>query len=85
MSNFKRIVQVMGGAWKKYPVKHDKSKGRILAALVNKACPSCKTGKLVKRTGYFGDFYGCTNFPNCKMTIKIGRQYYSHKISQKNN
>lgn len=29
-------------------------------------CPKCKTAKMVKRKGKFGDFYGCSTFPKCK-------------------
>lgn len=28
-------------------------------------------GKLVLRKGKYGDFYGCSNYPNCKFTKKI--------------
>lgn len=31
-------------------------------------CPRCG-GKLVKRTGQYGEFYGCSNFPQCKYKI----------------
>lgn len=30
-------------------------------------CPKCG-GKLVERTGKYGDFFGCSNYPNCKFT-----------------
>ena len=30
-------------------------------------CPQCG-GKLVKRNGRYGTFYGCSNYPNCKFT-----------------
>lgn len=29
-------------------------------------CPKCKKGKIVKRKGSYGDFYGCGNYPACK-------------------
>lgn len=32
-------------------------------------CPKCN-GVLVKRTGKHGDFWGCTNFPECKATFE---------------
>ena len=32
-------------------------------------CPRCG-GTLVKRTGKYGSFYGCSNYPNCKFTTK---------------
>lgn len=32
-------------------------------------CPRCG-GQLVRRNGRFGSFYGCSNYPNCKFTVK---------------
>ena len=31
-------------------------------------CPKCKSGFMVKRSGRNGDFWSCSNFPNCKTT-----------------
>lgn len=31
-------------------------------------CPACRRGALVPRTGPFGPFLGCSNFPNCRHT-----------------
>ena len=36
-------------------------------------CPRCKMGMLVLKTGKFGLFYGCTNYPKCKF-IKSFKQ-----------
>lgn len=36
-------------------------------ALDNGKCPKCG-GNLVRRTGTYGAFYGCSNYPNCKYT-----------------
>ena len=33
-------------------------------------CPRCN-GRLVLRKGRYGDFYGCSNYPDCKYTKKI--------------
>lgn len=33
-------------------------------------CPKCN-GRLVKKTGRYGNFLGCENFPKCKYTEKI--------------
>ena len=33
-------------------------------------CPNCEIA-LVKRSGKYGDFYGCPNYPNCKYTQQI--------------
>lgn len=35
-----------------------------------KECPQCE-GELKVRKGKFGDFYGCSNFPDCTYTAKI--------------
>ena len=32
------------------------------------ACPKCKTGHLVRRLSRNGYFWGCSNYPNCRMT-----------------
>ena len=31
-------------------------------------CPKCGKGVMVKRSGKNGEFWGCSNYPNCKMT-----------------
>lgn len=33
-------------------------------------CPKCNKGKILEKKSKFGDFYGCSNFPNCKYTTK---------------
>ena len=35
------------------------------------SCPSCDTGKMIKRKGKFGEFLGCNQYPKCKTTIKL--------------
>lgn len=35
-------------------------------------CPYCG-GHLVKRTGKYGDFFGCSGYPNCRYTRKINK------------
>ena len=32
-------------------------------------CPRCKAGVMVKRNGKNGVFWGCSNYPNCRMTF----------------
>lgn len=34
-----------------------------------KICPYCKS-ELVLRNGKFGEFYGCSNYPKCRYTLK---------------
>lgn len=38
-------------------------------ALDNHLCPYCKA-PLILRNGKFGKFYGCSNYPRCKYTLK---------------
>ncbi|MEY8688996.1 MAG: UvrD-helicase domain-containing protein [Leptothrix sp. (in: b-proteobacteria)] len=43
----------------------------------SEVCPQCRTGFIVPRTGRYGPFFGCTNFPRCNHTRKAptdGRQ-----------
>lgn len=35
-------------------------------------CAGCGEGKMVKRGGRNGDFYGCSRYPKCKHTANIG-------------
>lgn len=34
------------------------------------SCPQCKVGILKERTGPFGDFLGCSKYPDCKYVLK---------------
>ena len=47
------------------PVEKIKKKKEPLE-LSDYDCPKCKTVKMVKRKGKFGEFYGCSTFPKCK-------------------
>lgn len=38
----------------------------------DQTCPTCKKGKLELKTGRFGAFVGCSNYPECKHTKQIG-------------
>lgn len=52
-------------------------------------CPRCKKGVLLQRKGKNGDFWGCSNFPRCKMSCddKAGKPDLSseNKERQKND
>ena len=39
-------------------------------AVCEESCPSCKQGVLVLRTGPYGDFRSCSNFPACSYKPK---------------
>lgn len=37
-------------------------------------CPQHKRTKMVKRSGWFGSFWGCPKYPKCKQTINISNK-----------
>ncbi len=37
-----------------------------------RACPLCGTGRLSLKLGRFGAFVGCSNYPECRFTRKLG-------------
>ena len=46
----------------------DKANGAQMEVQGKHPCPRCKQGILVKRHGRNGDFWGCTNYPRCRMS-----------------
>ncbi|MBI2026169.1 MAG: topoisomerase DNA-binding C4 zinc finger domain-containing protein, partial [Candidatus Levybacteria bacterium] len=46
----------------------DAKRVKIEVEQTNEACPACKKGNLVIRTGRFGKFLSCSTFPDCKFT-----------------
>ncbi|MET0293674.1 MAG: topoisomerase C-terminal repeat-containing protein, partial [Phenylobacterium sp.] len=38
-----------------------------------RACPTCGTGQLSLKTGKFGAFVGCSNYPECRFTRPIAQ------------
>ena len=39
-----------------------------------RACPTCGTGRLSLKTGKFGAFIGCSNYPECRYTRPIAQE-----------
>ncbi|MGH6927960.1 MAG: topoisomerase C-terminal repeat-containing protein, partial [Dongiaceae bacterium] len=37
-----------------------------------RVCPGCKSGRLGLRLGKFGAFIGCSNYPECRYTRRLG-------------
>jgi DNA topoisomerase-1 len=37
-----------------------------------RTCPTCGTGQLSLKTGKFGAFIGCSNYPECRYTRQLG-------------
>ncbi|WP_442902302.1 topoisomerase DNA-binding C4 zinc finger domain-containing protein [Flavobacterium sp.] len=35
-------------------------------------CSGCMSGFMVKRSGKYGAFLGCTNYPKCENIVKLG-------------
>lgn len=42
--------------------------------LAGTECPRCHKGHLVLKHSKFGPFYGCSNFPKCRYTRKVGKE-----------
>jgi DNA helicase IV len=40
-----------------------------------RVCPTCGQGTLVKRSGPYGDFLGCSRFPSCRGTAQLGSPF----------
>ena len=45
----------------------------------NMICPKCN-GKLVERSGKYGKFIGCSNYPKCKYTTQINWRWKQKSI-----
>lgn len=45
----------------------------VRAATTIGLCPNCKEGELVIRSGKFGPFIGCNNYPDCKTIFNVPR------------
>jgi coenzyme F420-reducing hydrogenase gamma subunit len=45
------------------------SRAQVDYKIASGICPKCG-GSLVKRTGRYGSFYGCSNYPKCRFTAK---------------
>ena len=51
-------------------------------------CPRCKVGVMKKRVGKFGEFWGCSNYPSCRMTAQDNNgkpDFANKKISTQTN
>jgi ssDNA-binding Zn-finger/Zn-ribbon topoisomerase 1 len=40
------------------------------ASSLQTACPKCN-GQLALKTGRYGKFYGCSNYPDCRYTVNV--------------
>ena len=45
-------------------------------------CPTCGL-KMVKRRGRFGEFFACSNYPECKTTMNVGPEVCRSRRSRK--
>lgn len=50
-------------------VKKDEKPNKTPVEQIVQTCPQCG-GKLLERSGKFGVFYGCSNYPKCRYTMK---------------
>ncbi|PKN30461.1 MAG: hypothetical protein CVU64_03285 [Deltaproteobacteria bacterium HGW-Deltaproteobacteria-21] len=40
----------------------------------NSDCPVCEGGKIKKRRGKFGEFWGCSQYPSCEFAQSIPKE-----------
>lgn len=67
-----RMVTVDGAPIDTAPPAVGGSEHAVTSALgAVEVCPSCNRGTLVRRTGRFGPFLGCSTFPRCRHTQPI--------------
>ena len=66
-----RLLDVISTAEsdRKYHLENiSRNQDRRNAAIASGRCPLCG-GRLVLRSGKYGQFWGCSNYPNCKFTL----------------
>ncbi len=56
-----------------FPAKADGSDPRL--------CPTCGSGRLSLKTGRFGAFIGCSNYPECRMTRPLAQDGEDAEVS----
>ena len=56
-------------------ISHTRNMSKQDVSPLNTVCPKCN-GKLILKTGRYGKFYGCSNYPACRYTenVKAKRQ-----------
>jgi len=62
-----RYTEEVDGSAGEGPKKSDKPAPEVCEDV---KCPKCQKG-MVKRSGRYGDFYGCSQFPACRGTRKL--------------
>ena len=45
---------------------------KVNGEITDHECPKCKSNVLIKRSGKFGDFFGCKGYPKCKTIMNVG-------------
>lgn len=55
---------------KRPQTKHSKNTSKQDDSVLSAACPKC-SGTLNLKTGRYGKFYGCSNYPGCRYTEKV--------------
>ncbi len=53
---------------KSAPISEDAEDLKNKQTFSNIKCPLCNSGVMVKRSGRNGEFWGCSNYPRCRMT-----------------
>ncbi|MGQ5394400.1 NERD domain-containing protein [Paenibacillus sp. M.A.Huq-84] len=73
MKRIAEVIQASNNTEKSARKEHVKSlktnQTRKANANTNDICPKC-SGQLVARTGKYGSFKGCSNYPNCRFILR---------------
>jgi DNA helicase-4 len=56
-------------------VRFDRAAWGTATGSDGEACPQCRQGTLRKQSGKFGQFLGCSNYPNCKYTRDVAKKH----------
>lgn len=67
-----KVIKTFYGPFEKKlgSVEKNAKRVKIEVEKLGKKCPDCEKGELVVRTGRFGKFISCSEFPECKHTEK---------------
>jgi DNA topoisomerase I len=70
---WQNVMKAFYGPFKKSITEVEDTAERMKVPVeeTGEACPDCKEGSLVIRSGRFGKFISCSRFPECKYTAKL--------------
>lgn len=67
------LIRIAAEVWIPNLIKRKRAEKKYNSGNLNaniNICPQCG-GKLLEKSGQFGKFFGCSNYPKCRFTKKI--------------